>query len=151
MADSPTHAGLTADMFVVRGDRFLTLERGPGRGEGIHYLPGGIVEPGEDPLDAAVRETQEESGLRVRDARILRVWAYPTPEGFETIHATFVSWSDEGDVVLSHEHSDHRWTTIDDYTSRWCSVELESAFPEHAVWLRQVRRNCELLAAILAG
>ena len=25
----PTHAGLTADVFVVRGDTFLALERGP--------------------------------------------------------------------------------------------------------------------------
>lgn len=151
MADAPTHAGLTADMFVVRGDRFLTLERGPGRGEGLYYLPGGIVDPGEDPLDAAIRETAEESGLHVRDARILRVWTYPTPEGFDTIHATFVSWSDDGEVVLSDEHSAHRWTTIDDYTQRWCRPDLESSFPEHAVWMRQVRRNCELVAAIIAG
>lgn len=151
MADAPTHAGLTADMFVLRGDQFLTLERGPGRGEGLFYLPGGIVDPGEDPLAAAGRETAEECGLDVRDTRILRVWTYPTPEGFETIHATFVAWSDDGDVVLSHEHSAHRWTTVDGYVTRWCTPELESAFPEHAVWLRQVRRNCELVAAILAS
>ena len=145
----PTHAGLTADMFVVRGDRFLTLERGPGRGEGLWYLPGGGVDRGEDPLDAAVRETQEEAGLLVRDARILRAWTYPTPEGHETTHVTFLSRSDEGEVVLSHEHTAFRWTTVADYVDRWCDPEFEVALPEHAVWIRQVRRNCELVAAIL--
>lgn len=145
----PTHAGLTADMFVLRGDHFVTLTRGPGRGEGVEYLPGGIVDPGEDPLDAAVRETEEETGLVVRDTRILRVWSYPTPEGWETIHATFVSWSDAGDVRLSHEHTGHRWTGIDDYIRHWCSEGVEHAAPEHAPWLRQVRRNCQLLGTFL--
>ena len=149
MATTPTHAGLTADMFVLRGDRFLTLTRGAGRGKGLEYLPGGIVDPGEDPLDAAVRETAEESGLVVQDARVLRVWTYPTPEGFETIHATFVSRSDDGDVVLSAEHTAHRWTTVEDYVAHWCHVGMEEMFPDHAPWLRQVRRNCELVAALL--
>ena len=73
----PSHAGLTADMFVFRAGEFLTLERGPGLGEGVFYLPGGLVEPGEDPLDAAVRETLEEVGLRVSLTGILD--AYSTP------------------------------------------------------------------------
>jgi 8-oxo-dGTP pyrophosphatase MutT (NUDIX family) len=145
----PHHAGLTAEVFVLRGDRILTLVRGAGLGEGFSYVPGGIVEPGEDPLDAAVRETKEESGLDVRDARILRVWAYPTADGWETVHATYVAWSDEGDVVLSHEHTGFEWTTIDAYIARWCNEELEAAVPDFAVFLRNVRRNCELVRAHL--
>jgi 8-oxo-dGTP pyrophosphatase MutT (NUDIX family) len=149
MAPTPTHAGLTADMFVLRGERFLTLTRGPGRGEGVEYIPGGIVEPGEDPLDAAVRETEEETGLVVSDPHVLRVWTYPTPEGTETIHATFVGRSDAGEVVLSPEHTGHRWTTVDDYVAHWCHAGMEEIFPQHAPWLRQVRTNCELVAALL--
>lgn len=34
-------------------------------------LPGGVVESGEDPLSAAVRELQEETGFVGRDARII--------------------------------------------------------------------------------
>jgi 8-oxo-dGTP pyrophosphatase MutT (NUDIX family) len=78
---SSTHAGLTADAFEVRGEKFLTLRRGPGRGEGVWYLPGGQVERGEDPLVAAVRETREATGLEVESVRLLRVWTYATPEG----------------------------------------------------------------------
>ena len=145
----PVHAGLTADMFVFRGTEFLTLERGPGRGEGVHYLPGGIVERGEDPLDAAVRETEEESGLVVRDARILRVWTWPTPEGWDTIHATFVSWSDYGEVTLSAEHTAFEWTDPDAYAARWCNEALEAVVPDHAVWIQQVRQNVGLARAVV--
>ena len=54
----------------------------------------------------------------------------------------------DGEVKLSHEHTAHRWTTVDDYVAHWCHPGLEDAFPQHAVWLRQVRRNCELVASL---
>jgi 8-oxo-dGTP diphosphatase len=141
----PTHAGLTADVFVVRGDTFLTMERGPGRGEGVWYLPGGVVDRGEDPLDAAVRETREETGLEVQDVHLLRVWTYATPEGHDTIHATYVASAPVGEVTISSEHTAFGWTTVDEYTSRWCNEELEAIVPAYAGWIRQVRTNCELL------
>lgn len=146
----PIHAGLTADLFVIRGETFLTLERGPGRGEGVWYLPGGLVERGEDPLLAAVRETREETGLEIDDARVFRVWTYATPEGHETIHATFVGSAPMGDVTLSPEHTAFGWTTPDEYIARWCSKELDAAVPTYAGWIRQVRTNCELLREELA-
>ena len=147
MTTPPTHAGLTADVFVFRGAEFLTLERGPGRGEGVYYVPGGAVDPGEDPLDAAMRETREESGLHVRDICLLRVWTYPTPEGWDTVHATFLAWSDAGEVVLSPEHTAFQWTSPDTYLQHWCSAALETAFPVHAAWIRQVRVNVGLARA----
>jgi 8-oxo-dGTP pyrophosphatase MutT (NUDIX family) len=146
---NPTHRGLTADMFVLRGNEFLTLTRAGGLGEGLEYLPGGIVDVGEDPAHAAVRETHEESGLQVTNSSLLRVWTYPTPEGWDTVHATYVGFSDDGEPVLSHEHSDFQWTTPAAYIAKWCSEDLEAALPTHARWLREVRTNCELIDALL--
>ena len=145
----PTHRGLTADMFVLRGAEFLTLTRIGPPVEGLQYLPGGIVDLGEDPAHAAVRETREESGLLVSDASLLRVWTYPTPEGWDTVHATYVAFSHAGEPVLSDEHSAYQWTTPAAYIDRWCSAKLEEALPTHARWLREVRTNCELLDALL--
>ncbi len=147
----PVHRGLTADMFVVRGSGFLTLTRAAGsRGEGLQYLPGGGVDRGEDPEVAAIRETFEESGLVVRDVTLLRVWTYATPEGWDTVHATYIGHSDSGDPKLSDEHTAFQWTTPQRYINRWCSPAMEAAVPAFASWFSACRRNCELLLDLMA-
>lgn len=55
--DYGIHATL---MFIVRGDEVLLIEKKRGLGAGKINGPGGKIDPGETPLQAAVRETQEE-------------------------------------------------------------------------------------------
>jgi 8-oxo-dGTP pyrophosphatase MutT (NUDIX family) len=47
------------------------------RDKNIWVAPGGLVEPGEQPADAAVRETWEETGLLVEITGILGVYGGP--------------------------------------------------------------------------
>lgn len=47
-------------LFVVRDDRILLIRKKRGLGAGKINGPGGRLDPGETPLDAAVREVQEE-------------------------------------------------------------------------------------------
>jgi ADP-ribose pyrophosphatase YjhB (NUDIX family) len=44
---------------------------------GVWGLPGGAIEPDEQPEEAAVRETEEESGLQVEVVRLLGVFGGP--------------------------------------------------------------------------
>ena len=52
-------------MFVVQGGRLLILHRRK-RGDAYDAIPGGKIEDGETPTQAAVREIEEETSLRVR-------------------------------------------------------------------------------------
>jgi phosphatase NudJ len=64
---------------VRKGERFLLVhERKHGQG---WYLPAGRVEPGESLGDAALRETLEETGVRVRLDGVLRVEHAPSASG----------------------------------------------------------------------
>lgn len=144
-----THFGLCADMFVIRGGRFLVLTRGQGIGEGVDYIPGGLVEAGEDPMDAAIRETKEECGLDLRDVVPLRTWSYSVPEGWETTHVTFVGYSDEGDIVLTPEHTAHRWVTPDEYIQQTEAARHHERLPQFEGWFEQVRKSLDLVREYL--
>ena len=47
-------------LFIFRGDEVLLIEKKTGFGQGKVNAPGGRLEPGETPLEAAIREVQEE-------------------------------------------------------------------------------------------
>lgn len=45
--------------------------------DGRWEVPGGLIDPGEQPAQAVVRELREETGLLVRPTRVLSVQTYP--------------------------------------------------------------------------
>jgi 8-oxo-dGTP diphosphatase len=53
--------------FVVKGDSLLLIEKLRGLGAGKVNAPGGRLEPGETPEEAAVRELQEEVSVTPHD------------------------------------------------------------------------------------
>lgn len=61
--------------FIRRPGSLLLILKKRGLGAGLFNAPGGRIEPGETPEQAAVRETQEEVGVTpgaLRDAGVLR-------------------------------------------------------------------------------
>ncbi len=57
-------------LFVLPGDgRVLLIEKKRGLGAGLINAPGGRIEPGESPLQAALRETREELRIHVAAAQ----------------------------------------------------------------------------------
>lgn len=55
-------------------DRLLLVQQREG---GVWSTPGGLIEPDEQPADAAVREAWEETGLLVHPERLLGVYGGP--------------------------------------------------------------------------
>ena len=67
MATPPAGTRIAAAGAIVRDDRdrLLLVRRGREPGRGLWSIPGGRVEPGEGAREAAVREVEEETGVRV--------------------------------------------------------------------------------------
>nr|WP_209310693.1 NUDIX hydrolase [Streptomyces spiramenti] len=85
----PTAATVAAGMLIFdEQDRVLLVD--PTYKPGWEF-PGGVVEPGEPPSCAALREVTEELGLRLADGPALLVvdWEPPVPPGFGGIRMLF--------------------------------------------------------------
>lgn len=80
--DCPVQVALA---LIEDGGRWLVTRRSPGRiFAGLWEFPGGKVEPGESPLQGAVREAWEETGLKVEAVdRLGSVLSYHDDRVFE--------------------------------------------------------------------
>lgn len=101
----PTQGATTV---VLDGSRVLMQKRADFH---IWALPGGGIEPGETPEQAAIRETWEETGLHVELVR--KVGVYWKPQQNDTV-TVFQARAVGGEIVrVSSETLDVRWFECD--------------------------------------
>lgn len=118
--DNPIELDRYALSTVIYAERpdgtILLMKRAEGSAMAGHYfMPGGLVDPGENPYEAAVRELKEESGLDFSGPMTMvgcyPMWVY----GQDMLQLTFRG-PVVGEVVQSHEHTDHQWADPEEMT-----------------------------------
>ena len=81
---------------------------------GLWSMPGGGIERGEQPVDAAVRELVEETGIKVRPDAVVLVGVFENFWGYrlDTVHVFETSLSAKPAISLDNrEIVDARWVT----------------------------------------
>lgn len=98
----------------LEGHFLMVRENKPGE---PWYLPAGRVEPGEDLIGAARRETLEETGVDVSITGVLRVEHWPRADGTARLRVIFRG-RPTGDITpksVADEHSlEAAWVTLRD-------------------------------------
>lgn len=81
-------------------------------------FPKGLINAGEDPKTAALRELQEETGIKANEVRIIEGFTKSVKYFFrwnnDTVHKEvtyFLAMTDRGDVQVSSEHDSYSWMT----------------------------------------
>jgi 8-oxo-dGTP diphosphatase len=97
--------------------KFLLVKRSEERENfpGKWEFPSGFIEEGESPENGALRELEEETGLKGEVIRTGESFPIQIPEA--KVHRVLVKVSDE-EIELSQEHSKHSWVSrvdLDDF------------------------------------
>ena len=86
------HASLhiTVATVVARGGALLFVEE-EGRGGLVLNQPAGHLEPGETLVEAAIRETLEETAWSVRPTHLVGIYQWRAPDGVEFVRVGFAA------------------------------------------------------------
>ena len=86
-------------VYIVRDNKVLLIRKKRGLGAGLYNGVGGKVEEGEGIVDAAIRECEEEIGIKPRNLRwsgLLEFWNYEDDK-VESVHFVHVFITDSFD------------------------------------------------------
>ena len=112
-------------LILFRDNKLLVIQRDK-FGSKYNVLVGGGVEMGESPEQALVREAQEETGLVIKDFRLVFIEEAGKPYGTQQI---FLCKDPGGEIALQNDSIEH-WlntNTQNKYTPMWLPLaELQS-------------------------
>ncbi|WP_432060878.1 NUDIX hydrolase [Streptomyces sp. S1] len=133
--------GVSAVVFDDRGRVLLGRRSDNGR----WAIIGGIVEPGEQPADCAVREVYEETAVRCEAERIVIVETlrkpvvYPNGDQCQFMDVTFRCRAVGGEArVNDDESTEVGWFDVDDLPEmkRFSLMRIEKALADEPTWFR---------------
>ncbi len=113
-------------LFVVRDGEILLIRKKRGLGAGKINGPGGRLEPGETPLDCAIRETQEELGVTPTGLALAGELRFQFSDGYSLHGHVFRADDCEGEAVESDE-AIPLWTPVD-------AVPFDEMWEDDALW-----------------
>ena len=104
--------GIAAYACIVHKDKILLLHRI--EGFDVWEFPGGKIEYGENPKDAAIREAKEETGLIVEGNGKSYIGSCVTPQGVHEVNLIYNCRIRKLIKIKITEHIDYGWFTIND-------------------------------------
>jgi 8-oxo-dGTP diphosphatase len=107
-------------LFIFHDDKVLLIRKKRGLGAGKINGPGGKLDPGETPLECAVRETEEELGVRPENAEEFGILRFQFTDGLGLLCHVFRADAFAGEAIETDE-AIPLWTPV-------------AGIPYHEMW-----------------
>lgn len=114
-------------LFVIRSGEILLIRKKRGLGAGKVNGPGGRMDPGETPVETAVREVREELGVTPLEPRKTGELRFAFADGYALMCHVFASDRCEGEAIETDE-AVPLWTPLD-------AIPYGEMWQDDALWL----------------
>lgn len=102
-------------VYALRDEQVLLVRRDREPNRGLWVAPGGKLERGESPLDCAVREMLEETGLAIERPVLRAVMTETSPRAdYQWLTFIFVAWEFAGTFTPAPGIGEFRWVPVDE-------------------------------------
>jgi len=118
-----------AVILITKDDKILIGQRiNTSSGEGMWGLPGGRMDLWEDPIETAVRETQEETGIVINESHLQYVFLTndifkESDEHWITLYYATKVWEGEAEIMEPNKCKEWKWVNLnelpDNVFCRW--------------------------------
>lgn len=110
---------VTVATVIAKDDRFLMVHENTDVGE-VYNQPAGHLDPNETLIEAATRETREETGWNVQITALLAVNLYNAPNGLTYLRTSFAATPLEAiaNAKLDKEIIEAVWLSYDEILQR---------------------------------
>ena len=125
---------VVATAIPERGERLLLIRRAIEPRYGTWTYPGGYMEIDETAEQAAMREVEEEVGLKIALGPLVGVYSRPAPEGPGIVVVVFRGLRPRGRVQIGREVLEARWFHPDGIP--WDDLSCETTHWALRDWLR---------------
>jgi 8-oxo-dGTP diphosphatase len=118
---------VAAKSFIVKDNKLLLLKRCSDNVQkpNLWEIPGGRLEPGENPYDGVKRETMEETGLEIDVLHPINVRHFVRADDQTITLIVFLCRTNSDTVQISDEHSAYEWIPMEQ-----CKERLTTFFHE---------------------
>lgn len=104
------YPGVGVGVYIRKDGKILLGKRKGGHGAGEWCPPGGKLEMREDPLECAIRETREETGIEITNVRFMGITSDVWPEvGTHYVTISYVADWKEGEARVMEPDKFEEW------------------------------------------
>lgn len=123
----------------IRDGAVLIAKRAKDPKKGMWDSIGGFLKEGESPLDAAQRETREETGLNIKLGNLLGIYTdnYEYEGGvYETLNLYYLAEIKSGKIAATDDVADLVWFPIEELPEKVAFKSFEQALIDLKKWYK---------------